>query len=530
MMLLNLFCLLCNGKLSPNGSLYNISHKKSFQNKSKVSKKREDPGFCQTEGPHANPVVIIGAGAAGLAAAAALIEVGCDVLVLEAQDHVGGRAFSFNTSSNFSGVDGGAHYVLGGKDNVIISSLLNILGLSMVEVGGDEIYFSKRSSLEMWMSGESGVLLNSDEIDAAFDLESLFQRTLRLVWEQWKASGGTDVSVADGLENTFARLPNPSAFTNATIAWHHYLKFDYNKGAAPAKLSLRDFMDTNYLSFFKDNTANNAIIPGGFQVIWDTLVSTTAMVVETSSPVVEIRNSRHGSIVTVANGSEIEASGVIVTVPLGVLLGNGIIFEPPIEELKFGNMSTLGIAHVATVILRYDDNSFLNSSYHGMGYISSNEWLYISNSVYESVSSPAYETFYLTEFAAKEIENVDISVLGNKYANILNEIYDTDAFSPPDDVYVSNWTNNNFFNGTWSYVPVGADSSARDVYAEPSEDGLLMFAGEATCATMPGTVHGAIASGLREALRILETSENIPLRWGWHVRYPSMNIPCHHPF
>jgi len=523
MVLLNLFSL-CHGKLSLTGSLYNSSHKKPFQNKSKVSK-REDPELCETEGHHPHPIVIVGAGAAGLAAAAILIDVGCHVEVLEAQDKIGGRAFSFDTSSNFPGVDGGAHYVLGGKYNSIISSLLNILELPpMVEVGGDEVYFSKRSSLEMWMSTNSRKeLLSNNEIDITFDIESMLQETLRVVWSEWSASVGTDISIAHGLKSAFARLPEFSAFTKATIAWHHYLKFNYSLGAEPALLSLRDFMDTNYTSFYKNGVANNAIIRGGMQVIWDALVEKTGMVVQTGFQVVEIREGPHGVIVRGADDSEIEASAVIVTVPLGVLLGNGIIFEPPIENLKFGNMSTLGIAHVATVILKYNDNSFLkDSSYHGMGYISSNEWLYYSNSVKEGYKSPAYETFYLTESAAREIKNVDHTVVSNKFEKILNEIHGTDAFYPADAIYVSDWNTNEFFNGTWSYVPVGANSSARDVYAEPAFEGRVMFAGEATCTTMPGTVHGAIASGFREALRIIKS----PSRW--HVRYPSMNIPCHH--
>ena len=65
------------------------------------------PALCSDDWP----VVIVGAGIAGLGAAAALKEHNCSFVVLEARDRVGGRTHSF--VGDFAGMDEGAHWVEG---------------------------------------------------------------------------------------------------------------------------------------------------------------------------------------------------------------------------------------------------------------------------------------------------------------------------------------------------------------------------------------------------------------------------------
>ena len=66
----------------------------------------------------------------------------------------------------------------------------------------------------------------------------------------------------------------------------------------------------------------------------------------------------------------------------------------------------------------------------------------------------------------------------------------------------SNWTNDDFSRGSYSYVPAGASPDDRATLGDPVL-GRLLFAGEATHTTCSQTVHGAILSGYREARRIL---------------------------
>lgn len=66
----------------------------------------------------------------------------------------------------------------------------------------------------------------------------------------------------------------------------------------------------------------------------------------------------------------------------------------------------------------------------------------------------------------------------------------------------STWASDPYSLGSISYLPAGADPKQRTALAEPILD-RLFFAGEATTATAPGTVLGAIDSGRRTALAVV---------------------------
>jgi len=69
--------------------------------------------------------------------------------------------------------------------------------------------------------------------------------------------------------------------------------------------------------------------------------------------------------------------------------------------------------------------------------------------------------------------------------------------------YFHDWQSDPLSRGAYSYGKVGADG-AQESLASPVES-TLFFAGEATDTTgHNGTVHGAIASGMRAAREILD--------------------------
>ncbi|WP_431281883.1 flavin monoamine oxidase family protein [Humitalea sp. 24SJ18S-53] len=85
-------------------------------------------------------VLVIGAGAAGIAAARALVAAGRSVLVLEARDRVGGRAWTIDTPEG--AFDAGASWLHSGRTNPL-TPLARGLGVTLADHDalGDEITF-----------------------------------------------------------------------------------------------------------------------------------------------------------------------------------------------------------------------------------------------------------------------------------------------------------------------------------------------------------------------------------------------------
>ena len=90
----------------------------------------------------------------------------------------------------------------------------------------------------------------------------------------------------------------------------------------------------------------------------------------------------------------------------------------------------------------------------------------------------------------------------------LRDLFGADV---PDPIatHVTRWREDPWARGSYSYLPIGARWEDMRALGEPVGERLL-FAGEATEPLIYATVHGALASGLREARRIAGDAAVIP--------------------
>jgi lysine-specific histone demethylase 1 len=97
----------------------------------------------------------------------------------------------------------------------------------------------------------------------------------------------------------------------------------------------------------------------------------------------------------------------------------------------------------------------------------------------------------------KEIELVEYAL------TVLRKLYGEKAVPQPTAFRVTKWGIDPFSRGAYSYVTIGASKEDYDVLSLPVQN-KVFFAGDATCRDNPNSVGGAILSGIREAVRILE--------------------------
>ena len=91
---------------------------------------------------------------------------------------------------------------------------------------------------------------------------------------------------------------------------------------------------------------------------------------------------------------------------------------------------------------------------------------------------------------------------------------DLSDFKNPKGLFVNGdtvaWHTEPFIKTGYSSIAIGAETNVRERLRQPVEN-TLFFAGEATSAMHPGSVHGAMESGIRSA------EEIIALRTGNHT-------------
>ncbi len=427
-------------------------------------------------------VIVIGAGAAGLAAAARLAEGGCSVLVLEARDRVGGRIHTRYEPGLTAPVELGAEYIHGfAQVNV---DWLARGGASPIEapdthwrleggsLGNRDRYFMhvhevisrniERVTHDMSMDYLLNTLLKNeltaDERDYArmmaegFDAADTTRASARAIVEEWTGEMMTD-----------APQSRP------------------DKGYGPLLQALL-----------------TALPPDKVRLQLQTVVR-------------EVRWSP-GSVAVIAESFgrtfEVQARRAVVALPLGVLQeseGTGVVRFTPALDMKANALKGVISGPVVKVALRFH-TAFWEHLDHAR--YRDAAFFHAPNCRFPTMWSAVPRRAPLLIAWAGGPRAAAMSGASNaqlvRYAlDTVDALFGTtaDAASQLDAAYGHDWQRDPFSRGAYSYVAVGGGTARADL-AAPIED-TLFIAGEATDPDEAGTVTGALQSGERAAREIL---------------------------
>ncbi|KAF9978625.1 hypothetical protein BGZ75_009944, partial [Mortierella antarctica] len=105
--------------------------------------------------------------------------------------------------------------------------------------------------------------------------------------------------------------------------------------------------------------------------------------------------------------------------------------------------------------------------------------------------------------SAYDCEKMSKEDLVEEAMRTLALIYPHLQLPPPIETVVTRWSQDEFAQGSYSFVGKDGDGEDYDQLAKPIEN-RLYFAGEATCRQYPATAHGAYLSGIKVAKDILD--------------------------
>jgi monoamine oxidase len=412
------------------------------------------PAKPQSAGPV--DVIIIGAGAAGIAAARRIAAAGAKYTVLEAADHVGGRCI---TDTRTFGVpyDLGAHWLYAPETNPLTR-------------------LAPRRTVEIYPAPASQKVRVGRRYAREGELEDFLSAEVRATR-----------AIADAARK--ADVPSGQALPNDLADWRSTVEFVLGPYACGKDLAQVSALD---LSRSAERTAA-AFCRQGLGTLLATLGDSVA--VELNAPVKSI-NSRRPSVDT-AKGT-LTARAVIVTASTNVLAANRIQFDPELPHRTidaFARLSLGSYDHIALELLgnplslQSDDLVFEKSSDGHTAAMLAN------------VSGTQLCVIDVAGGFGRELSAQGKPAMVDFATEWLARLYGTEVKKAIGRTYATNWNAAPYVLGAASAAVPGAQV-ARRVLMEPINDGVW-FAGEAAHETAWGTVGGAWESGERAADAVL---------------------------
>jgi monoamine oxidase len=420
-------------------------------------------------------ILIVGAGASGLAAAYELSLVNKKLIVLEAQNRAGGRIHSIRNDRFAQVVETGAEFVHGELP----------VTLRLIKKAGISSHPAKGKMCEI----ENGEIKRNE----------LIVHWSRVI-KKLKALE-TDIPIVDFLEKEF-----PSE--KDTELKEAILKFVQGYDAAdPEKASVFALREEWENEDNEEQRVNDGYI--GLVNFLIKEIKNRGNNIFLSEAVKQITWQK-GKAEAITRSNEVFiASKVLITIPLGVWHAVGeegsISFTPELTEKKSA-ANKMGYGAVAKLNFQFKNqfweeetpNKFRDAFFIFSDAEIPTWW------TQEPVKNGLL-TGWLAGPPAMQLKNTTEKEIYIKAINSLAYIFDIDKNFIEERLvayHITNWTANTFIRGAYSYATLDTHW-AKNVLAEPLEQ-TLYFAGEALYnGKETGTVEGALASGIEVAREMI---------------------------
>ncbi|MBX0328137.1 FAD-dependent oxidoreductase [Oscillochloris sp. ZM17-4] len=417
-------------------------------------------------------VIVIGAGAAGLAAARRLHDGGADVRVLEARERIGGRIWTTEGLAPFP-IELGAELIHG--EATVTRRLLAEAGLHDIPVD--------RYGRMRWADGGPARPLGELPAGPRDTIVAIKAAYADLAATPW-GEGVPDISLADYLRG---RGFDGQALEIADVILAQTCCAPLG-GLSCADLAREMRADRAGPLEFR--------VAEGYGALLGWLARGLAITL--GAPAQLVRRGPRG--VEVETGAGLfTAERCVVTLPASLLRAGALRFAPPLGEAKLRAIGALRSAAATKLIYRFDEPLWDEGLTYMAHLGAASRWWTPGH----GREGAAVIACYVTAGRAEAIDGLgEEAALRLGLEELRGLLGAADPLPRCLMARRVSWAADAYAQGGYAHVPPGA-AQARVGLAAPEGD-RLFFAGEATAYdSNPQTVHGAIESGLRAAGEIL---------------------------
>ncbi len=410
-------------------------------------------------------VIVLGAGIAGLAAARTLAEAGKQVLLLEAQNRVGGRMRTLHVPELAQPIELGAEFIHGRPAELL--ALLEEAGLEIVETEGRQLCYVNRAVTEC--PEDSGAWSLLEGMDGVV-----------------QASG--DMSFADYLALTSAAEEDKRRARNYVEGFN----------AADADIIGIEGLARQQAAENTIEGDRSARVVRGYDALAGYVAERARLAGATlllEQPVTAVHYVQ-GSCSVHTNKGQWEARSVVCALPLSVLQSGAVVIAPLPKELRDA-LHRMRAGNVQRLVLQFRTRWWADEHPDMRFLFAQSEFPPTWWSTY-----PQESPLLVGWVGGPRAESTSEAMLLPQALAALAKMFGEPAERGFVHAYSHDWKANPYAGMAYSYAPAGA-ADASEILSRAAEQ-TLFFAGEHTDTTGHlGTVHGAYRSGLRAAAQVL---------------------------
>ncbi|XP_065832722.1 uncharacterized protein [Oscarella lobularis] len=471
----------------------------------------------------ASKVIIVGGGLSGLMAAWKLSDAGIDFLLLESRDVLGGRVSTLDFSDS-----SGSHPINVGP--ISINTGAKWIHGACSDIENTAWLLTKKYNIATNETDYKNVAVfnqnrfcETDEIACTAPYDDI-EKKLDTVNKDKKDSNDAKKSLRDALKKSNW---NPAGnHLKMAYEWYH-VDYEYAASAdqlAAFRVDLKVYENEGKEMMVTDSRGFAELIrkiaaESGIKSCTDSLTKLQCSSIVTN---VNYGKSAQNVTVTVQNAisgerTEITADYVLITVSLGVLQNNRIVFDPPLPTAKESAIDKFGMGNLTTIFAKFNNDFWSKPSKSLFSNHSTSDNI-TQNVIAASIDSSflkawvnlaaynrSWTTLILSATGSQSsvIESRTVSENQNTIMQMLRKIYQKFGSVPdPINFYVPRWGTDKNFYGAYSFWPVGFEEEDHE-HLRSNVGERIFFAGEATSQDFFGFLQGAICTGLDQAEAII---------------------------